>query len=401
MNDAETTSLRFTGSFTQQEPLPEASIAAAHAVLQGSRLHRYNLLPGEKGEVAFLEEEFADWQGRSYCLAVTSGGQALQIALRAAGVSRDDVVLTNAFTLAPVPGAIEAAGGRVQLVEVTEDLTIDLSDLSEKADMTGARFLLLSHMRGYLADMDQIMKIAREREICVIEDCAHSMGASWDRIRSGNHGHVACFSAQTYKHINSGEGGLIVSDDQELMARATILSGSYMNYRSHGARPGDEVFEDIQYSTPNLSARLDTLRAAILRPQIPLIDERVSRWNHLHDLLRNELSGAKGVALPMQKSAGRRVGSSFQFRLPAFDASDCADLVVRTKNAGLELKWFGAPQPHGFTSTHASWRYFERQNLPRTDRILSTLFDLRLPLTFSAKDVILIGGIIRECIEDD
>ena len=79
------TSRMFHGSFTQQEPIPEEAIEAAVAVMRSGRLHRYNLASGERGETALLEQEFADWQGSKYCLAMASGGQAIQIGLRAAG----------------------------------------------------------------------------------------------------------------------------------------------------------------------------------------------------------------------------------------------------------------------------------------------------------------------------
>jgi dTDP-4-amino-4,6-dideoxygalactose transaminase len=79
---------RFTGNFTQQPPLPEAGIAAAIEVMRSGRLHRYNTLPGELSETALLEREYASWQGARYCLALASGGQAMQIALRASGVRR-------------------------------------------------------------------------------------------------------------------------------------------------------------------------------------------------------------------------------------------------------------------------------------------------------------------------
>ncbi|MGR3435106.1 MAG: DegT/DnrJ/EryC1/StrS family aminotransferase, partial [Shimia sp.] len=90
---------RFTGSFTQQEPIPEEAIAAALAVLRHGRLHRYNEAEGEIAETALLEEEFAAQVGARYCLAVASGGYALACALRAVGVAPGDAVLTNAFTL--------------------------------------------------------------------------------------------------------------------------------------------------------------------------------------------------------------------------------------------------------------------------------------------------------------
>ena len=124
---------RFTGNFTQQEPIPEAGIEAAMAVMRHGRLHRYNVGPGETAEAALLEQEFAAYTGAKYCLAVASGGYALGAALRAVGVTAGDRVLTNGFTLAPVPGAIASLGAVPLFVEVTEALVIDLEDLAAKA----------------------------------------------------------------------------------------------------------------------------------------------------------------------------------------------------------------------------------------------------------------------------
>ena len=101
----------FAGNFTQQEALDDAVIEAATAVLRSGRLHRYNTAPGELSKVSELEQAFARFQGARYCLACASGGYAMATALRAAGLAPGETVLTNAFTLAPVPGAIAAAGG--------------------------------------------------------------------------------------------------------------------------------------------------------------------------------------------------------------------------------------------------------------------------------------------------
>ncbi len=381
----------FTGSFTQQEPLPQAALDAAMAVLTTARLHRYNIVEGEEPEASALEREFAAWQGARYCLATASGGQALQLALRAAGVQPGDRVLTNAFTLAPVPGAIRAAGGEAVLVEITADLVIDLDDLSAKAEASGARVLMLSLMRGHLPDMEALTERTAALGLTVIEDCAHTMGARWAGQRSGSFGVAGCFSAQTYKHINSGEGGLLVSDDPDLMARAIVMSGSYMLYARHGAAPEEAHFRACRLDMPNTSARMDNLRAALLRPQLPLLEDRAARWNALHDRLARHLAAHPAVALPRRPQAEAYVGSSLQFRVPGFSAGDCAAFVARARAGGVELKWFGAPEPVAFTSSHHSWRYLPAQSLPQTDRVLATLFDLRLPLTFSGEDIDLIA----------
>jgi dTDP-4-amino-4,6-dideoxygalactose transaminase len=215
---------KFFGNFTQQEPIPDDAIAAAVDVMKTGRLHRYNLADGETGQVSHLEREFADYVGAKYCIAVASGGYALATALRALGVKAGDRVLTNAFTLAPVPGAIASIGAVPTFVGVTENLTLDLDDLADKADK--AVVLMLSHMRGHLCDMDALLDLCRANSIHIIEDCAHTMGAKWNGRMSGCDGIIGCYSTQTYKHMNSGEGGLLVTDDPEVAARATMLSGS-------------------------------------------------------------------------------------------------------------------------------------------------------------------------------
>jgi dTDP-4-amino-4,6-dideoxygalactose transaminase len=390
----------FTGNFTQQEPIPEAAIARAVEVMRSGRLHRYNTGQGEVSEAVLLEREFAAMVGARYCLACASGGYGLATALKAAGLTPGEPVLTNGFTLSPVPGAIAAAGGRPVLVEISDELVIDLDDLERKIASSGARTLMLSHMRGHLCDMDRLTEIAAAHGLRMIEDCAHTMGAAWRGTPSGRHGLAACYSTQTYKHVNSGEGGLIVSDDAELMARATILSGSYMFYDRHAAGPAPEVFADIRLDTPNCSGRMDDLRAAILRPQLAALAANRERWNARYRAVEEELSNLPGVRLPRRPAEETFVGSSIQFQLADFDAAAIMDVLKRCKAHGVDLKWFGASEPVAYTSRHQSWRYVAPQELPATDRILEHLLDMRLPLTFSVEDCRLIGTIIRECISE-
>ena len=390
---------RFTGSFTQQPTIPAAGIDAAMAVLQSGRLHRYNIAPDEEPEAMALEREYALWQGAKYCLAVASGGQAMQIALRASGVRPGDKVLTNGFTLAPVPGAIAAVGGAAVLVEITDDLVIDLTDLAAKATASGARHLLLSNMRGHLCDMNALMVLADRIGLTVIEDCAHTMGASWAGQKSGNFGLAGCFSTQTYKHMNSGEGGFLTSDDAIFMARAIMLSGSYMLYARHGAAPDPAIFADIRLDTPNMSARMDNLRAAILRPQLAVLDATIAQWNARHDRVAAALAQHPIIRMAHRPAQEHYVGSSLQFRIPGLSAQGAAGFIADLASRGVEVKWFGAPQPVAFTSAHQSWRYVAAQDLPQTDRILSTLFDMRLPLTFSLTDCDLIAAHILQAAD--
>ncbi|MDP3339741.1 DegT/DnrJ/EryC1/StrS aminotransferase family protein [Frigidibacter sp.] len=386
---------RFTGNFTQQEPIPDEGIEAAVAALRHGRLHRYNVVPGEEAEASLLEQEFAALTGARFCLAVASGGYAMACAMRAIGVTAGDRVLSNGFTLAPVPGAIASLGAEPVFVEVTEDLTIDLGDLAAKAASSGARVLLLSHMRGHVCDMDRLMQICDAAGVQVVEDCAHTMGAEWRGVPSGRHGVMGCYSTQTYKHINSGEGGLIVSDDAAAMARAVLLSGSYMLYTRHAAAPPPEAFEGMKWDTPNISGRMDNLRAAILRPQLPLLADRRARWRERYVAVEAGLQGTPGLRLIPRPEHEAYVGSSFQLLLPGWRADAVQDLLARAAARGVELKWFGAAEPVAFTSRYDSWRYAPAQSLPRTDAVLAGLIDMRLPLTFTVEDCAQIARILR------
>lgn len=384
----------FKGSFTQQEPIPEDAIAAAVAVMRHGRLHRYNTADAEVSETALLEQEFAASVGAKYCLAVASGGYAIATALRAVGIGHGDRVLSNAFTLAPVPGAIAAVGAVPVLVEVTDKLVIDLDDLATKLDK--AKVLLLSHMRGHICDMDALMALCDAAGVTVIEDCAHTMGAAWRSTPSGRHGAVGCYSCQTYKHVNAGEGGLLVTDDPEIAARAILLSGSYMLFDRHLASPPAAAFEKLKYETPNISGRMDNLRAAILRPQLRALDSQVARWNERYHTLEKGVQHTPGLTIVERNPNEHFVGSSFQFLLRQWTTAKVHDVLSRCKKRGVELKWFGAAVPSGYTSKYDSWRYADITALPKSDQILAGLVDMRVPLTFSIDDCSLIARIIRE-----
>jgi dTDP-4-amino-4,6-dideoxygalactose transaminase len=383
----------FTGSFTQQEPIPEAGIEAAMAVLRHGRLHRYNTVEGELSETALLEQEYAAYIGSKYCLAVASGGYAMATALRALGVGHGDNVLTNAFTLAPVPGAIAAVGAKSIFVGVTEALTIDLDDLASKLDQAGV--LLLSHMRGHLCDMDRLMAMCNAANVKVVEDCAHTMGAAWNGVASGRAGHIGCYSCQTYKHVNSGEGGFLVTDDPVLAAKSVMMSGSYMMFERHLAAPDPDVFAQIKYETPNISGRMDNLRAAILRPQIADLATQCDRWNERYFALEAGMRDTPGLQVIERPDAETIVGSSIQFLLLDWSDDGIRDVVKRCGARGVELKWFGAPEPVAFTSKYDSWTYTDPQPMPKSDRILHGIVDMRVPLTFSIEDCDLIASIIK------
>ncbi len=392
----------FQGDLSAPDPLPEAAIEAATRLMRDGRLFRYGEDRNSIPEAALLEEEFAAYTGRAFCLGVNSGGCALFLALKAVGVEPGDKVLVNAFTLAPVPGAIAHAGAEGVLVDIDDRFVVDLEDLDRKAQSSGAKFFMLSYMRGHIPDMDEVMAICRRHGVTVIEDCAHTMGADWAGDLTGSFGQVACFSTQTFKHINSGEGGLLVTDDPDTAARAILMSGSYMLYAQHRARPPVEVFERHRYHTPNCSMRMSGLTAAILRAQLPHLKERNDTWRHIYRRLEGQIDAIPHLRMPKRPQAEGFVPSSLQFSVEGLGDEQIQAFVQAAAQAGVHVKWFGQAEAVGFTSRHDHWRYMAEQQdgpLPRADRLLHGLCDLRLPVWLKDEDCDVIALVLAQAME--
>lgn len=391
MTNLPTTSL----DFTSPPPIPPAGVERANELMASGQLFRYGETGARELDVARLEDAFAALVGRRYCVAFNSCGASLAASLMAAGVRPGEPVLTNAFTLAPVPGAIVHAGADPVFVGVTPDYLIDLGDLRSAARRSGARFLMLSHMRGHITNMDELAAVAGDLGLAVIEDCAHTMGARWQGRPTGTFGTAACFSTQTFKHVNSGEGGLLVTDDDDIAARAIFLSGSYMLHEQHGARPPSEASERHRLTTPNLSMRMSALAAAIALPQLALLEERAAVWNDRYARLADLLDADPRIRVPGRHPDEQYVASSIQFSIDGLDEPAMHAWLSLAADQGVHVKWFGRPEPVGFTSRYEHWRYVSDQTLHATTAVLQGLCDMRIPLSMTVDDCEIVAEIIR------
>jgi len=389
-----------TRDLTEPEPIPEAGIARAVELMRSGRLFRYGEMGADQLDVSLLEQEFAAFVGRRYCIAVNSGGGALFLALKVAGVQPGDPVLVNGFTLAPVPGAILHAAAKPVIVEIGSDYVIDPEDLRRKARATGAKILLLSHMRGHIADMDAVMAVVEEYGLGLIEDCAHSLCASWKGRTIGTFGLAAGFSAQTYKHLNAGEGGFLVLDDDAMAARTILHSGSYMLHGQHLSAPGPEMLAAAGEHVPNFSMRMTALAAALLRPQLAELPRRARRWNEIHDRIAAGLKRCQLIHVPERGGGQQFSATSVQFSLLGFSPGMIGRILAAAKSRGLPIKWFGADRQTGFTSAPLHWAYAGNQGpLAATHAVLAGLCDIRTPVTLTDDECDLIAQIVREAVE--
>lgn len=387
---------RLARDLTEPEPIPAAGQERALELMRSGRLFRYGEVGADQLDAALLEDEFGTFVGRRYCVAVNSCGCSLFLALKAVGVLPGEPVLVNGFTLAPVPGAIAHAAARPVIVEIGPDYLIDIDDLVAKARSSGARVLMLSHMRGHVANMDRISAICDEHGLTLIEDCAHALCASWNGRAAGNFGAIACFSTQTYKHLNSGEGGLLVMDDDDMAARTILHSGSYMLYRQHTRRPPDAVFERWKAVTPNFSMRMSALAAAVLRPQLSALPGRVNRWNEIYRRITAGLGKLQLVHVPRRAAEEAFSATSVQFSLPGLRPAGIVQFLAKCQDRGLNVKWFGAEEAAGFTSAPRHWAYVaDAPPLAQTHRVLAGLCDIRTPVSLSDEDCDAVVAIVR------
>jgi len=364
------------------EPIPEAARDAIDRLLSSGDLFRYTA--PEDAPVALLEAEFAALLGARYALAVSSCSAALFLSLKALDLPRGARVLIPAFTFAAVPSSIVHADCTPVLVEVGDNYRVDMADFEAK--LADAQAVMISHMRGHTSDMDAIMALADARGIPVIEDAAHSLGTTWNGRNIGTIGKVGCFSFQSYKLVNAGEGGIMVTDDPEIAARAIIMSGAYEeNWKKH---PGlSNSCAHWQNKLPLYNLRMQNLSAAVIRPQLPEVGRRVSQGRANHDWVADRLNSCGVLAVPPALPQESRAPDSIQFNL-AGDWSDQAarDFQKAAKRRGVSVQVFGLSE--GNARAYWNWQFLgDLPDLPRTRAMLMRACDVRLPARLTGPEL--------------
>ena len=356
------------------EPIPEAARAEIDRLLSSGDLFRYTA--PEDAPVALLEEEFAALLGSRYALAVSSCSAALFLSLKALDLPRGAKVLIPAFTFAAVPSSIVHADCVPVLVEVGANYRVDMADFEEK--LADAQAVMISHMRGHTSDMDAIMGLCDARGIPVIEDAAHSLGTTWNGRNIGTIGKIGCFSFQSYKLVNAGEGGIMVTDDPELAARAIIMSGAYEeNWKKH---PGlSNSCAHWQNRLPLYNLRMQNLSAAVIRPQLPEVARRVTKGRANHEWVAERLNASGLLTVPPALPQENRAPDSIQFNLTGDWSDDEARAFQKAAKArGVSVQVFGLSE--GNARAYWNWQFLgPMPELPRTRAMLMRACDVRLP----------------------
>ncbi len=362
------------------EPIPEAAREEIDRLLASGDLFRYTA-PAD-APVALLEREFAALMGVNYALAVSSCSAALFLSLKALGLPRDARVLIPGFTFAAVPSAVVHADCVPVLCEVGEDYRVDLADFEAK--LAGADAVVISHMRGHTSDMDAIMALCDARGLPVIEDAAHSLGTTWRGRKIGTLGRAGCFSFQSYKLVNAGEGGILVTDDADLVARAVIMSGAYEhNWKKHAGL--EDAFRRWQNRLPLYNMRMSNLSAAVIRAQLAEIPRRVRDGRANHDFVASRLASSPWISVPEKLGPEARAPDSIQFNLVGLDDDQTRGFAEQAGARGVKVQVFGLSEDNA--RAFWNWRFLpEMPELPKTRAMLMRACDVRLPARLSRDD---------------
>ena len=359
--------------------------------MKSGRLYRYNVASAEESVVSKCEKEIADYTGHKYCVGLNSCGSAIMLMMKTTGVKDGAKVLSNAFTFGAVPSAIEHAGGTALYVESTMDMVIDTDDMEVKLSQNpDCKHVLISHMRGKVADMATIKKICDKHDAILLEDCAHSLGVRYGGEHSGHVGIACAVSSQSYKMINSGEGGFLLTDNEDIAAQTAVYAGAYEGLSSkHMTVPSKEYFKDYPVTLPNYSIRMSGLAAAVIRPQIKTLDERIEKYNNRYYKLAAALEerlGSDVLTIPkLIPEVDRMVHDSLQWNFnEKFTPEMIEEFLAECGAHGLPVELFGHKSN---ARNFINWGFAPAtEPLPKTAAMLARACDVRMPLMWDDED---------------
>lgn len=385
------------------DPIPEEGQLAALEIMKTGRLYRYNIAKGEESPVSKCEVDIAAYTGHKYCIGLNSCGSALMLLLKTTGLKPGGTVISNAFTFGAVPSAIEHAGGKAVYVESNMDMVIDLDDLTKKLkENPDCSHVLISHMRGKIADMQGVKDLCDEHDAILLEDCAHSLGVRYKNQHSGHMGIACAISSQSYKMINSGEGGFLLTDDPDIAAKTAVYAGAYESLSTkHITVPDKKLFKDYPVTIPNYSLRMSNLAAAVIHPQIKTLDRRIAKYSARYARLEKALERRAGDHLTIPKltpEVSVMVHDSMQFNLnEKFTPEMVEDFLNECNDHGLPVELFGHKSN---ARNFVNWGFAPADcPLPKTAAMLARACDIRMPLMWDDKDFDDMADVIVESLE--
>jgi len=290
-------------------------------VIESGYLYRYGDLsdPRFKAKVWNLEKDFAQLLNINHALAVSSGTAALLTSLWALGIGPGDEVIVPGYTFIASMTSVVFARAIPVLAEIDETLTLDPEDIKKKITPR-TKAIMLVHMLGNPGNLDEIPKIAEENDLILLEDCAQGCGATFHGRSVGTFGKMGAFSLNVYKTITGGDGGVVVTDDEELYKRAFAI-------HDQGHLPLRQGVEQGKRTVLGLNFRMNELTAAVAGAQLKKIDYIKNKLQENKKIVKNILSEMKEIKFRKILDENGDIGTLLTFFMP--DAKSANKLAER------------------------------------------------------------------------
>ncbi len=354
------------------DTLADEIAAATQRVLRSGR---FILGP----EVEAFEQAFARYHGVAEAVAVANGTDAIELALRAAGIGAGDEVITVSHTAVATVCAVERCGARPVLVDV-DPVTCTMDPAAADAAITPrTRALLPVHLYGHPAAMQELAYLARRHGLFLLEDCAQAHGARYDGRLVGTLGAAGAFSFYPTKNLGAcGDGGAVITGDRPLAARLRRL-------RNYGQT------DRYRHAERGVNSRLDELQAAILAVKLAHLDEHNDTRRSLAECYRRCL---RGVDLPIERNGGPPVRHVYHLYVVRHKERDRLRSELESRGIGTLIHY---PVPVHRQPAYADLGY-RPGSLPVTETLAGEILSLPMYVGLRPADVETIGRAVAEIV---
>ena len=329
-----------------------------------------------------FERAFASYVGARYAIAVTNATAALHLACVTAGLGAGDEAIVPSLTFVATANAVRYTGATPVFADILSEDDLNIScDAIEKAISERTRAILVMHYGGYACDMPRILELAHKYNLKVIEDAAHAVGSELNGRKLGTWGSMGCFSFFSNKNMTTGEGGMIVTDDEEYARRLHLLRSHGMTTLTWDRHQGHASSYDVVDLGYNY--RIDEIRSALGVVQLRKLEANNECRRHLTQVYRDALQElAPQASVPFARYENISAAHLLPMLLPP--GTNKLNFMEQMKACGVQTS-FHYPPIHTFTAYQSN---ADQVSLPMTDEVAEREVTLPLYPRLREEDVI-------------
>ena len=329
-------------------------------------------------KVAEFEEDFAEYVGSKYAVAVSNCTTALHLAMIVAGIKSGDEVICPSMSYIATANCITYVGAKPIFAEVNEDFNLDIEDVKNRIN-SKTKAILLVHQMGMPADIDAFQAICKEKNIILIEDAACAIGSVYKGKRIGSHSDLVCFSFHPRKVITTGDGGMITTSNEKFNERLKILRKHAMSISDHERHSCNEIiFED--HLEIGYNYRLTDIQAAVGIEQLKKIGSIIEERRKISFKYLNSFNDIECIRLPLEKNGYESNYQSFSIYLKENAPIQRNDVMRKLLEKGISSR-------RGIMTAHQETAY--------------NFMDIKLPISEDLRDNSILIPLYNEMTIDE